>query len=149
MGDQLLAALISVGVSTCVSIIVGGITTRSNERRTAFNSRKAAICQDIEDISLKSRRYWRTEGQNPDLEYEIVTLFDRLFMHLAAYFDHATSSDKQTEFSELAEHLHEVATGGDFSSASRKANVQLADDIRDKADSLLSMFTDLNLEPKK
>jgi hypothetical protein len=149
VGDQLQAALISVVVSACVSIIVGGLTARATERRAAFNARKTAICQDIEDISLKCRHYWRTAGQNAGSEYEIMSLFDRLFMHMAAYFDHATSAARKPEFDLLMENFHEVATGGDFSSATRQTNLKLADDVRDKADALLSMFTDLQLEPKK
>lgn len=149
MGDQLLAALISVVVSGCVSIIVGGLTARATERRASFNARKAAICQDIEDISLKCRHYWRTAGPNSGSEYEIVSLFDRLFLHMSAYFDHATSAERKPEFDLLVENFHEVATGRDFSSATRQANLKLADEVRDRANALLSMFTDLQLKPKK
>jgi len=143
------SALISVVVSTCVSVLVGGITARATERRTAFNARKAAIAQDVESISSKARRYWRTPGKDPSLEAEIVELFDQFLFRLGAFFDHAADPKAKPVFDLMAESLHIAATGGSFQSANHAADNATAEDVRQKAEQFHKMFTDLRLDPRK
>lgn len=100
-----------------------------------INQRADELCDDIKALAAISSTYWKSSGRDHDAEAQMVSMFhmlDAMLRHLDTRIPGFYGSVEKQRLD-----LFDAATGGDFESVARQADLNRISSIHSKATFLI------------
>lgn len=148
MGEKVLLGLISAVISGVVSLLITRVTGPSSERRLAQLQRRAGLVSLLEEITIDSVSYWRSDGRDAAKESAIKQRFERLFFQVDQFFFHAANQSDLASINGLAVELLNTVTGGSFEGANRNRDDLLAAKVKSACRGLAQVIASLEVSTR-